>query len=304
MSIGDEWQVASSRRRKATVLTAALPAAPPDAPPRDAPCCLACSTPLGAADECARCGYWEAPVLRGLKHASALAAAPAASASATRSALLPLAQLQPTAAAPAFDLGDMPPLSASWPAALGAQKGAFAAACVACSPRRRCAAHKRSAALPTAPQRARAADAALTAAAAEQLASRCAQQAYCVPELDEGARARVLAAATGADTAAPSVAEMRNRMGGDKRAAAPLLCTAWGADANEPRSRVRAMLAAGWRPVPGTLAGHPRWERTLQAGPFVGLRQVLNFSSTYSTFCWDNQTADLVRADRQARGER
>jgi hypothetical protein len=178
-----------------------------------------------------------------------------------------------------------PPLSASWPAA---KKGAFAAACVACSPRRRCAAHKRSAVLSAAPQRARAADAALTAAA-EQRASRSVhlQQAYCVPELDAGARARVLAAATGAaDTAAPSVAEMRDRMGGDKRAAAPRLCTAWSADANEPRSRVRAMLAAGWRPVPGTLAGHPRWERTLQAGPFVGLRQVLYFSSTYSTFCW------------------
>jgi hypothetical protein len=56
--------------------------------------------------------------------------------------------------------------------------------------------------------------------------------------------------------------------------------------------------------VEGSFGGHPRWERTLQAGPLAGKRQVINFSGTYSTFCWDSQNADLLRMDRVACGER
>ncbi len=63
------------------------------------------------------------------------------------------------------------------------------------------------------------------------------------------------------------------------------------------------MLAAGWRPVEGSFGGHPRWVRVLEAGPRAGLRQVINFSGTYSTFCWASQSGDLARMDRDARGE-
>ena len=127
--------------------------------------------------------------------------------------------------------------------------------------------------------------------------------------VEPACREQVLAAAARAAAgdgacAAPSAELQRALMGGCKARAAPRLDTKWSVEASCPRSRVRCMLAAGWTPVEQSFGGHPRWERTLQAGPLAGRRQVINFSGTYSTFCWDLQSADLQRMDRVACGER
>ncbi len=102
---------------------------------------------------------------------------------------------------------------------------------------------------------------------------------------------------------APTVDILRARMGGEKAAPLMLLDVDWRVEANDPRARVRHMLAAGWRPIDGSLSSHPRWARTLDRGPNAGTRQVINFSGSPSVFCWNAQTSDLARADRAARGE-
>jgi hypothetical protein len=340
-----EWQVAAPRRRaggaklKACAATMATSRSPCAAPAfaqlpqqqQEEARCYACGELArcadGTEDECARCGYFEPPARASpLQRLRRKKGAPSEEPSAARprslspdSPLPPLRALapaQPRYAASSeeeeedgapVDFGELPPLSAS---TAFPSRGPFtaSASCLACSPRRRCAAHAWSAPARLAPRRtpphAALADAARRAPLRERDAN--GGDAYAVPTLDAAQRARVLASSSSsssARSAACSVDALRARMGGEKAAAAQRLDTAWSSEANEPRSRVRAMIAAGWAPVAGTWAGHPRWERTLQAGPLAGTRQVLCFSSTYSVFCWDAQTADLARMDRQARGE-
>jgi hypothetical protein len=312
--------------------------------------CYACGALARCADtdhpECACCGYFEPRVFALLRPPQRKAPPQHREPSATRarslspdSPLPPLGALAPKqrrCAAPSaeeeeeeadgapVDFGELPPLSASPPASgpfRRGSEGGGAAACVACSPARRCGVHAFTRITPArlAPRRTPEALPSADAAAplrAGALVGAKAEAAYAVPTLDAAQRARVLAAsshassshassarAASARAASFSVDALRARMGGEKAAAAQRLDTAWSAEANEPRSRVRAMIAAGWAPVAGTWAGHPRWERTLSTGPLAGTRQVLCFSSTYSVFCWDAQTADLARMDRQARGE-
>ena len=127
---------------------------------------------------------------------------------------------------------------------------------------------------------------------------------YSPQHLDPVCRAHVLASVSHMSYgySAPTLESQRVQMGGDKSIVTPRLDTNWNTEACGPRSRVRCMLAAGWLPVNSTPA-HPRFERTLQTGPHAGLRQVINFSHSYSVLCWDMQSADLQRMDRVARGE-
>jgi hypothetical protein len=370
-----DWQVAAPRRAKAKAhAAAAAAAATATADPRPPPppaaaaarrcfACgalafvtVACSSGSGGekdAEECARCGYWEAPPRAAPRRAVVAAFARGAS-SRTPSPPLPydaqnddpalaLALARSCADAP-LDFGHMPPLRVAAAAAQGGQRicsgarghsasppSTAAPSCLACSPARRCAAHSRLAPARLAPRRV---PEGVPQAARQPLRELVLQtrrkdddkgscskaggasSSYCVPRLDASERARVHAAAAAAAAvedatrAAPlSVAAVRRALGGDaaKPPLAQRLDTAWHVEAAEPRSRARAMAAAGWaRCGSGRSDGHPRWERTLQAGRLAGVRQVLCFSSTTSDalHAWHNQSGDLARADRVARGER
>ena len=71
-----------------------------------------------------------------------------------------------------------------------------------------------------------------------------------------------------------------------------------GGSARWRRGRSRRDAAAGFVALGGALTCAARRPRS------QGQRQVINFSGTYSTFCWDSQNADLLRMDRVACGER
>ena len=267
--------------------------------------CVACGRQLHPAsapgDQCATCGFVIVVVaVKTSKAATAAPSQPRAPVEAKAAAWSPkTAPALAIALASAVDFGELPPLGAA----------ESAARCVACSPARRCAAHAPRT-MPPPPPRASKARRVVSPPSGTPLLDRSNRQlretlAYDA-QVDPACREVVLAAAarSGAPSWVPSAETQRALMGGDKVRAAPRLDTAWSTEANDPRSRVRCMLAAGWTPVEGTFGSHPRWERTLEAGPLKGTRQIINFSGSYSTFCWDLQSADLLRMDRVACGER
>jgi hypothetical protein len=327
--------------------------APPQQPAAAARRCFACGAPAvvtvacsagrGGADaeECARCGYWEAPALP--RRAIAFTR-PQSSSDSARTPSPPLlwhyAQnsdlelelaLARSLADAALDLGHMPPLSA---AARGHSRAdvspsSSSTVCLACSPARRCGAHSRLAPGRLAARRVPegAPPGAAVRPPLHELTKRnndadsdgmhkSSCSSYCATRLDASERARVMSAAAAAAAAAtravpPSVAAIRRALSGGADAAkaplAPRLDTAWHTEAADPRARWRAMAAAGWaRCGSGRSDGHPRWERTLQEGHLMGTRQVLCFSSSTSDalHAWHNQSGDLARADRVARSER
>ena len=293
--------------------TAPLGAAPLKlAPPP--PSCRACGTPLPssscASDQCDVCGFVNtAAVVVGPTRRPVEPVAPPAPLSAW-----PRAAVQPAGAL--FFAGQLPPLGAAV-AAVGATSSA---ACLACSPARRCAAHTPRAAPAAPPKKTSRVPAPPRGAPLQKEPKKAPlsdgsnrlrpESSYNYDaRVDPACRLQVLAAAARAAAgdgacAAPSAELQRALMGGAKARVALRLDTKWSVEANCPRSRVRCMLAAGWTPVEGSFGGHPRWQRTLEAGPLAGRRQVINFSGTYSTFCWDLQSADLLRMDRIACGER
>jgi hypothetical protein len=265
------WQVPalSEGGQGDLLLSAAFPFLFPEAAaPED---CVACGRQLHPAsalgDQCATCGFVNVALKP--KAAEAAPSQPRAPVEAKAAAWSPKTAPAPAVAlASAVDFGELPPLGAA----------ESAARCVACSPARRCAAHAPRGMPPPPPRASKARR--VVPPLGTPLLDRSNRQsretlAYDA-QVDPACREAVLAAAarSGAPSWVPSAETQRALMGGDKVRAAPRLDTAWSTEANDPRSRVRCMLAAGWTPVEGTFGSHPRWERTLQAGLLKGTRQV------------------------------
>jgi hypothetical protein len=263
---------------------------PEAAAPED---CVACGRQLHPAsalgDQCATCGF----VVVALKSKAAKAAPsqPRAPVEAKAAAWSPKTAPAPAVAlASAVDFGELPPLGAA----------ESAVRCVACSPARRCAAHAPRA-MPPPPPRASKARRVVPPLGAPLLdrSNRQSRETLAYDaQVDPACREAVLAAAarSGAPSWVPSAETQRALMGGDKVRAAPRLDTAWSTEANDPRSRVRCMLAAGWTPVEGTFGSHPRWERTLQAGLLKGTRQVINFSGACQHYGYRGFACALTQA--------
>ena len=201
---------------------------------------------------------------------------------------------------------------ASAPFPLRSTAGPGGRACLACTPRRACPAH-RSARLRGA------------GGAAAEARERERTEAWLswerrglVPlsRLDDGeeeaalrsvdartrrATLRAAGAPAGRDAAPPSAEQFREMYGGghssgdDDGTGGICLDTKW-EEGREPRRRVQLLQAAGWRRVSGGRGSHPKWRRELAFGP-----QVLVFASTPSSQrSWNHEAAALARADREA----
>lgn len=182
--------------------------------------------------------------------------------------------------------------------------------CVACTPRGRCAKHRRAAAVSLAPRRVPTLAAGATVLRADRDAS---ASAFAAPALGAEERAAVVAAAaqlstrrsarkaSSGESSADSASDAASSDAGDDDGAAALeLHTDWAAQRRNVRVRERAMRLAGWGPRPGAVGEHPQWRRALPGG----LVQCIAVPGSPSD-CrhWDNQSAMLRRLDRAARGE-
>ena len=209
--------------------------------------------------------------------------------------------------------GDDGDASAPFLCRSSAGPGASARACLACTPRRACPAH-RSARLRGA------GGAAAEARERERTEAWLAwERRGLVPlsRLDDGeeeaalrcvdartrrATLRAAGAPGGRDaTLPPSAEQFREMYGGgnngsdDDGTGGICLDTTW-EEGREPRRRVQLLQAAGWRRVSGGRGTHPKWRRELAFGS-----QVLVFASTPSSQrSWNHEAAALARADREA----